>query len=55
MTYNFWTDYDFISYDLVLKFDYRLENVIRKLENFFKDVKINTFEDENIEFYLAGS
>jgi hypothetical protein len=55
MTYNFWKKYDFIPYDLVLKFDYRLENVIRKLESFFKNVRIDSYEDEKIEFYLAGS
>ncbi len=55
MTYDFWCDYKFIPYELVLKFDVRLHNVIKKLENFFKDVKINSYEDEKIIFYIAGS
>ncbi|PLY09227.1 MAG: hypothetical protein C0626_09510 [Arcobacter sp.] len=55
MKYEFFNDFDFIPYDLVLKFEYRLENVIYKLENFFKNVKIDSFEDEYVEFYLAGS
>ncbi len=55
MTYDFWNDFDFIPYDLTLKFDYRLQNVLHKLETFFKDVKIDSYSDEYIEFYLAGS
>jgi hypothetical protein len=55
MKYDFFNDFDFIPYDLVLKFEYRLENVIYKLENFFKNVKIDSFEDEYVEFVLAGS
>ena len=55
MKYDFFNDYDFIPYDLAIKFDYRLENVVNKLQNFFKNVKIDSFEDEYVEFYLAGS
>jgi len=55
MTYDIWDEFDFIPYDLVLKFDYRLENIIRTLEEFFKNVKIDSYEDEKVEFYLAGS
>lgn len=55
MTYDFWSKFEFIPYDLILKFDYRLQKVVYKLENFFKDIKIDSYEDEEIEFYLAGS
>jgi len=55
MTYDIWDEFDFIPYDLVLKFDYRLENIIRTLEEFFKNVKIDSYEDKKVEFYLAGS
>lgn len=55
MTYNFWGNYKFIPYELVLKFDVRLHNVIRKLENFFKEAKIDSYEDEKISFHIAGS
>jgi len=55
MTYNFWNNYEFIPYDLVLKFDVRLQNVIRKLESFFKNVKIESYKEDKIEFFLAGS
>lgn len=55
MTYNFWSDYKFIPYELVLKFDVRLYNVIKKLENFFKDAKKESYKDEKIIFHIAGS
>ena len=55
MTYDFWNDYSFIPYDLVLKFDVRLVNVLNKLEKFFKNIKIKSYEEEFIEFNLAGS
>lgn len=55
MTYDFWEEFDFIPYDLTLKFDYRLERVIHTLENFFKNAKLDSYEDEYVEFYLAGS
>jgi len=55
MTYEFWNNYDFVPYDLVLNFDIRLQNVIHKLESFFENVKIKSFENEKIEFFLAGS
>ena len=55
MTYDFLKNYKFIPHDLVLKFDVRLSNVISKLESFFKDVKIDSFEDKKVTFYLAGS
>ncbi len=55
MAYDFWNNFDFVPYDLTLKFDYRLEKVIYTLENFFKNVKLDSYEDELVEFYLAGS
>jgi hypothetical protein len=55
MKYEFFNDFDFIPYELILKFDYRLEHVIHKLEIFFKNAKIGSYEDEEVEFYLAGS
>lgn len=55
MTYDFWSDYKFIPYELVLKFDVRLYNVIKKLENFFRDAKKDSYEDEKIIFHIAGS
>lgn len=55
MKYDFWSNYEFIPYDLVLKFDVRLQNVIHKIESFFKEAKIEFYENEKIEFSLAGS
>lgn len=55
MTYDFWSDYKFIPYELVLKFDVRLYNVIKKLENFFRDAKKESYKDEKIIFHIAGS
>jgi len=55
MHYNFWNEYDFITYDLSIKFDIRLQNVVHKLETFFKNTKVENYHKENIEFYLAGS
>lgn len=55
MYYTFWSKYNFIPYDLSIKFDIRLQNVIKKLEVFFKEANTKSYEKENIEFYLAGS
>ena len=55
MKYNLWNDYDFLSYDLKIKFDIRLQNVLKKLELFFENAKIKNYNQEKIVFYLAGS
>lgn len=55
MKYNFWNDYDFLSYDLKIKFDIRLQNVLKKLELFFNNTKVKEYDEDKIVFYLAGS
>ncbi|WP_072681700.1 hypothetical protein [Arcobacter sp. LA11] len=55
MKYTFWNQYSFISYDLILKLDIRLQNVVSTLERFFKNTTTSELTDEKIEFYLAGS
>ena len=55
MKYSFLIDYNFITYDISLKLDIRLQNVIKKLEIFFKKSKKKDYKKENIEFYLSGS
>lgn len=56
MIFNFWNQYEsFIHYDTALQFDYRLDNIILKLNSFFQRLLVNDIEKENICFYLAGS
>ncbi|MFA7084938.1 MAG: hypothetical protein WC141_10485, partial [Arcobacteraceae bacterium] len=56
MTYEFWNKFnDFLPYELQIKFDIRLCNVISKLELFFKEVMIDSVQKEQISFFLAGS
>lgn len=56
MIYEFWKDYQiFLSYDQALSFDYRLDNIVIKLNEFFQRLIIKHIEKEEIIFYLAGS
>lgn len=56
MTYQFWDKFQtFLPYELQIKFDVRLCNVISKLENFFNEVMIHPMEKEEIKVFLAGS
>lgn len=55
MKYKFWEKYDFISQDLAVLFDKRLQVVISKLEDFFYLAKIDNYEYETIDFIIAGS
>lgn len=56
MIFDFWKEYEsFIHYDTALQFDYRLDNIILKLNSFFQRLLIKDIEQEHIRFYLAGS
>ena len=56
MIYNFWKDYQvLLSYDQALSFDYRLDNIALKLNEFFQRLIVKYIEKEEIIFYLAGS
>lgn len=56
MIYNFWKDYQvLLSYDQALSFDYRLDNIALKLNEFFQRLIVKHIEKEEIIFYLAGS
>ena len=56
MTYPFWDKFQtFLPYELQMKFDVRLCNVIAKLENFFNEVMIHSIEKKEIKVFLAGS
>lgn len=56
MIFDFWKQYEsFIHYDTALQFDYRLDNIILKLNSFFQRLLIKDIEQDSIRFYLAGS
>lgn len=56
MIYDFWKKYeDFLSYEQSLAFDYRLDNISIKLNEFFQRLIIKKLKKRNIKFYLAGS
>lgn len=56
MTYQFWDNFNtFLPYELQMKFDIRLCNVISKLESFLNHVMIHPIKKEQIPFFLAGS
>lgn len=56
MIYNFWKNYEeLLSYEQALAFDYRLDNIAIKLNEFFQRLIIKHIEKEEIIFYLAGS
>lgn len=55
MNYGFWNNHEYIHKDLAIVLDKRLKNVIDRIENFFKNVLIKSFDNEYVEFYLAGS
>lgn len=56
MIYNFWRDYqELLSYDQAIAFDYRLDNIVIKLNEFFQRLIVKHIDKEEITFYLAGS
>lgn len=56
MTYAFWKQHKkAIPYDLLIKFDVRLCNVIAKLDAFFQEVVEKELSKKEIRFFLAGS
>jgi len=56
MIYDFWKNYqDMLSYDQALAFDYRLDNIVIKLNEFFQRLIVENIEKEEIKFFLAGS
>lgn len=56
MIYDFWKNYqELLSYEQALAFDYRLDNIIIKLNEFFQRLIIKHIEKEDITFFLAGS
>ncbi len=56
MTYNFWKNYqELLSYDQSLSFDYRLDNISIKLNDFFQRLIVKKLDKRNIKFFLTGS
>ena len=56
MIYDFWKNYqELLSYDQSLAFDYRLDNIVIKLNEFFQRLLVEHVSKEEIRFYLAGS
>jgi hypothetical protein len=56
VVYDFWKHYqEFLSYDQALAFDYRLDNIVIKLNDFFQRLIVQNIEKEEIRFFLAGS
>ena len=56
MIYNFWRDYqELLSYEQAIAFDYRLDNIVIKLNEFFQRLIVKHIDKEEITFYLAGS
>ncbi len=56
MTYKFWESYSFsIPYELQMKFDVRICNVVSKLEMFLENIMIKNIQKEQIKVFLAGS
>jgi len=54
--YDFWKNYqELLSYDQSLAFDYRLDNIVIKLNEFFQRLLVEHVSKEEIRFYLAGS
>ena len=56
LIYDFWKNYQsFISYDQASAFDYRLDNIVLKLNDFFHRLVVKNIEKKEIRFFLAGS
>lgn len=56
MIYDFWKNYqELLSYEQALSFDYRLDNIVIKLNEFFQRLIVKHIEKEEITFFLAGS
>ena len=54
--YDFWKNYEnILFFEQANILDYRLDNVIIKLNTFFQRVIIKPIEKENISFFVAGS
>jgi len=56
MIYDFWKDYEeLLSYEQASLLDYRLDNIVIKLNEFFQRLIIKNIKKREIKFYLAGS
>jgi len=56
MIYKFWKDYEeLLSYDQASLLDYRLDNIVIKLNYFFQRLIIGNIKKQDIKCYLAGS
>lgn len=56
MVYDFWKNYqELLSYEQALAFDYRLDNIVIKLNEFFQRLVIQNIQKKEIKFFLAGS
>ncbi len=56
MIYDFWKNYqELLSYEQALAFDYRLDNIVLKLNEFFQRLMVEPVSKKEIKFYLAGS
>jgi len=56
MIYEFWKDYEeLLSYEQASLLDYRLDNIVIKLNEFFQRLIIDNIKKEKITCYLAGS
>jgi hypothetical protein len=56
MIFSFWKEYEeLLSYEQMSLLDYRLDNIVIKLNTFFQRLIISHIKKENIRFYLAGS
>jgi hypothetical protein len=56
MVYKFWKDYEeLLSYEQASLLDYRLDNIVIKLNEFFQRLIIKNVKKREIKCYLAGS
>ncbi len=56
MIHDFWKDYEeLLSYEQASLLDYRLDNIVIKLNTFFQRLIILPIKKQEIKFFLAGS
>jgi hypothetical protein len=56
MIYEFWKEYEeLLSYEQASLLDYRLDNVVIKLNTFFQRLVVKPIPKKNITIFLAGS
>ncbi len=56
MIYDFWKDYEeLLSYEQASLLDYRLDNIVIKLNTFFQRLIVTNIRKKDIRFFLAGS